>query len=143
MTCVAPFRSVALREDDDSGDSREADTDLEDLAEQHEKNFHEPDSAIVCAECEHEVTQTDHRTDRDGAFEHSFANPAGIVFRIGCFAEATGCSPIGEPSSEFTWFDSYTWRVALCTHCHTHLGWLYEHPDDTFWGLILPRLDSR
>lgn len=134
---------VALREDDDaSNDASGPDRDLEEIADSLEDPVDDPDRAIRCAECEHEVTHPDHRTRRDGGFEHSFANPAGIVFRIGCFDEASGCGAIGEPSSEFSWFAGYTWRVALCRNCRTHLGWLFESTDDTFHGLILPRLNQ-
>jgi hypothetical protein len=129
---------TALRDDDDDGDR--ADRDLEDLAESARDPVGEPDESICCAACDHEVTRAEYRTERDGGFEHSFPNPAGIVFHIGCFAEANGCGAIGEASSEFSWFAGYTWRVALCKHCRTHLGWLFESSDDTFWGQILPRL---
>lgn len=131
---------VALRDDDDH-DGAGAERDLEDLADSARHPLEDSHEAIYCASCDHDVTHTDHRIERDGSFEHSFANPAGIVFQIGCFDEASGCGAIGEPSSEFSWFPGYTWRVSLCRNCRTHLGWLFESADDTFWGLILPRLD--
>jgi hypothetical protein len=75
-----------------------------------------------------------------GAHEHRFQNPEGYRFHIGCFARAFGCVPLGNPTSEFTWFPGYSWQIELCGGCREHLGWLYQSGSRAFHGLILDRL---
>ncbi|GMQ76767.1 MAG: hypothetical protein BMS9Abin01_2061 [Gammaproteobacteria bacterium] len=97
---------------------------------------------IRCAHCGQQVSTADQRTDQAGSHEHRFENPAGIVFRIGCFRHAPGCRRVGEATLQWTWFPGHAWSVALCVKCGTHLGWSYG-PGGTgaaFFGLILDRL---
>lgn len=76
-----------------------------------------------------------------GSHAHTFANPMGSVFRIGCFQAADGCGDAGTLSSEFTWFAGFAWRVAFCRTCLTHLGWHFlSSAGNGFYGLILERL---
>ena len=75
-----------------------------------------------------------------GSHTHTFFNPAGIVFELGCFQGAPGCLVVGEPSFEFTWFPGHTWRIALCRQCQMHLGWLFVNQDAFFHALILSKL---
>jgi hypothetical protein len=81
----------------------------------------------------------------NGAHEHVVFNPAGIVFRIVCFAKAPGTLDIGPASDQFSWFKGYDWRLCLCGSCRTHLGWTYAGavPPAGFHGLIRPRLVER
>ena len=96
---------------------------------------------VVCRECLHAITREEDRTQVHGAHQHTFANPSGLVFTIGCFQAAEGCGAAGSPSDEFTWFKGYAWRVAVCTGCLAHLGWLFTTPSGAaFWGLILDHL---
>ena len=96
---------------------------------------------VLCRECLHAVTREQDRTEVQGAHQHTFANPSGIVFTIGCFRSADGCGAAGSPSDEFTWFAGYSWRVAVCAACLAHLGWLFSSASGaTFWGLILDHL---
>ncbi len=96
---------------------------------------------VLCRECLHPVTREQDRTQVHGAHQHTFANPSGIVFTIGCFRSAEGCGAAGSPSDEFTWFQGYSWRVAVCTGCLAHLGWLFTTASGAaFWGLILDHL---
>lgn len=102
-----------------------------------------PDSenAILCRQCQRIITRHDERMDFNGAFRHTFANPHGIVFEIGCFRSAAGCTQIGPLSDEFSWFRGFSWRIAVCSSCLTHLGWLYVSTTRmSFFGLILDRL---
>lgn len=79
-----------------------------------------------------------------GVHEHGFMNPAGVLFHIGCFAHAVGCTIIGPDSLEYPWFPGLAWRYAMCGSCGQHLGWHFrqrgkdEH--EAFFGLILNRL---
>lgn len=96
---------------------------------------------VLCRECLHPVTREVDRTVVHGAHQHTFANPSGIVFTIGCFQAADGCGAAGSPSEEFTWFKGYSWRVAVCAGCLAHLGWLFISASGAaFWGLILDHL---
>lgn len=75
----------------------------------------------------------------NGSHEHAFFNPAGIAFQIRCFRTAPGAAAQGDASNAFTWFPGYRWQVALCSTCHTHLGWLFAN-GSAFFGLIASRL---
>ena len=97
---------------------------------------------LFCAACRHPVTHQDERIPVQGGHEHSFTNPHGITYHIGCFRNAGGCAPVGEATAEFTWFPGYAWRVALCAHCRAHLGWRFQSESDYFHGLIVARLTS-
>ncbi len=110
---------------------------------------HEPASIeelehwLVCIHCGGGITRPSSRISVDGGHRHTFANPHGIVFEIGCFAEAEGCLAIGEATDDFSWFRGYKWRIAICSRCSVHLGWRFESSGgDTFHGLILDRLRS-
>jgi len=97
---------------------------------------------IRCAHCGQQVSSADQRIDQAGSHEHRFENPAGMVFRIGCFRHAPGCRRVGEATRQWTWFPGHAWSVALCIKCGAHLGWSYG-PGGTgaaFFGLILERL---
>ena len=98
---------------------------------------------ILCRECHQIITNEEQRIVMHGAHRHTFANPNGIVFDIGCFKTAVGCGYSGHASNEFTWFAGFSWRVAVCSMCLSHLGWLFESTGGThFHGLILDRLLS-
>jgi hypothetical protein len=99
-----------------------------------------PIEAICCLACGAIVTGKDLKIQVSGSHTHTFFNPAGIVFELGCFHQAPGCQVVGGPSGEFTWFPGHLWRVALCRRCRTHLGWLFVMEENTFYGLILTKL---
>ena len=96
---------------------------------------------ILCRQCHQVITSKGNRIKRDGAHRHTFANPSGHLFEIGCFRNVTGCGYAAVISDEFTWFKGYGWRVVVCGMCLTHLGWLFiSSGGDSFHGLILNRL---
>ncbi|MCF8093360.1 MAG: hypothetical protein K9K21_00725 [Desulfotignum sp.] len=96
--------------------------------------------AIVCRNCNHHVTDPDQQIKMDGSFLHTFANPHGHVFEIGCFNRAKGCVRASAPSVEFTWFAGYAWEIGICANCAVHLGWIFTSKQHCFFGLILERL---
>lgn len=101
----------------------------------------EVEKYILCSSCHTVLTHPDEGITVQGAHEHTFANPHGVVFQIGCFQTATGCSYMGSPTQEFTWFKGFRWRVALCGNCLINVGWLFTSPAGVrFHGLILERL---
>lgn len=96
---------------------------------------------ILCRDCLYPITRPAERISVQGQHHHTFANPHGIVFEIGCFRNAPGCGYVGAATDEFTWFAGYRWRVCVCAACLTHLGWLFEAASgEAFHGLILDRL---
>jgi hypothetical protein len=106
-----------------------------------EEKSPEVEPYILCRDCLHPVTRVQERIAVNGAHRHTFANPHGIVFEIGCFKRASGCAAVGPASDEFTWFAGYRWRAGLCAACLTHLGWVFTAAGgDGFHGLILERL---
>jgi hypothetical protein len=92
-----------------------------------------------CAACGSRITHREQSIEVGGEHVHRYTNPAGVRYVIGCFHEAPGCTAVGEPTGEWTWFPPYRWQVAVCTECGLHLGWRYTATDE-FFGLILDRL---
>jgi len=101
----------------------------------------EQEEYIRCRQCRNILANPEDRISVQGSHRHTFANPHGIVFEIGCFTAVQGCGHVGPPSDEFSWFSGYLWRVAVCLLCLTHLGWSFSSPGkESFHGLILDRL---
>ena len=113
--------------------------DLLSLAEKELKET-DKENFLLCKVCTHIITSQSSRTSKNGHHTHIFSNPQGIVFEIGCFSNAQGCSNISKPTPEHTWFPGFRWSIAVCANCHTHLGWFYQSPDSSFYGLILDNL---
>ena len=44
--------------------------------------------ALLCARCSSPITTRDQHRTMHGMHEHTFANPHGIIYRIGCFRNA-------------------------------------------------------
>jgi hypothetical protein len=96
---------------------------------------------IVCRQCQQRLTRPSERISINGSHSHTFANPSGVVFEIGCFRMASGLHFIGPPSYEFPWFTGHSWQIVICSACQTHLGWWFRGPDtNQFFGLIQDRL---
>jgi hypothetical protein len=102
----------------------------------------EPEGGLLCFACGLGITNDRERITAGGAHEHTFTNPGGYVYRIGCFRRAPGCAQAGEPTLEHTWFPGHSWRLALCAGCRAHLGWAFQTGESEFFGLILDRLIS-
>ena len=94
---------------------------------------------LLCRQCQQIITSTSEMIEVSGFHQHTFANPEGILFEIGCFRKAKGCWYIGPATEEFTWFKGFQWKVAVCSRCLVHLGWFYSG-NESFHGLILDRL---
>ena len=114
------------------------------IEEETKEDMLEIEEYIRCRQCRNIIASPDDRIAIQGAHRHTFANPHGIVFEIGCFKGVKGCGHVGAPSDEFSWFSGYSWRVAVCFMCLTHLGWLFAAGGkESFHGLILDRLITR
>lgn len=97
--------------------------------------------AVRCTYCQTVITYQGNAKQIQGQHVHSFVNPGGYTFTIGCFSRAW-CKIMGLPMQEWSWFNAYTWQYALCPQCQEHLGWFYRcsTDDSSFYGLILDRL---
>lgn len=104
------------------------------------KNADDLQDALYCRACGRSITARDQAVTVHSSFRHTFFNPAGVVFEIGCYKQAAGCRKEGIPSSDFSWFSGYLWSVALCSGCQTHLGWYFDSGSAAFWGLIVNKL---
>ena len=111
------------------------------IQDETEEKEAQDEEYILCRQCLHVITSPTERITVEGSHRHTFANPHGIVFEIGCFASVAGCGYAGPFSDEFSWFKGFSWRVAVCIRCLTHLGWLFSSTGyESFHGLILDRL---
>ncbi|MCP3899517.1 MAG: hypothetical protein GY707_07385 [Desulfobacteraceae bacterium] len=95
---------------------------------------------IFCYNCSSIITNQSFQISKNDSHKHTFPNPHGIVFEIGCFKEAFGCSVSPESSNEFSWFSGYNWSIATCHNCNNHLGWLFTSSSNSFFGLILEKI---
>jgi hypothetical protein len=94
----------------------------------------------VCVVCAHRITDVHCRTDMNGSHEHTFVNPAGFAYVIGCWTTAPGCIHLGSSETAFSWFPGWSWQIAACASCRAHLGWVYRNAGEQFHGLISDRL---
>ncbi|MBN2466694.1 MAG: hypothetical protein JXD19_00970 [Deltaproteobacteria bacterium] len=130
------FRSPSRRRRGDEATSQP-------LAGEADDKKPQPENDLLCRECLHVITSLAESIAVGGSHRHTFANPQGILFEIGCFRSAPGCGYIGPATDEWSWFSGFQWKIAVCAACSTHLGWLYlSGGGDTFHGLILNRLIS-
>ena len=128
------FRVPPEKEGDDDDTPRLSEEEIEEASPEDEPY-------ILCRQCRQAITRPADRMTLQGSHQHTFANPHGAVFEIGCFSNARSCGYAGSPTDEFSWFAGYSWRVCFCTMCLTHLGWLFiSGAGDMFHGLILDRL---
>jgi len=95
---------------------------------------------LLCGLCGHRITHTGEGIGVGGSHRHTFANPCGHVFRIGCFRTAPGCRPASTETTDFSWFTGYAWRIQVCANCFSHMGWEFRSEGHGFHGLILERI---
>ena len=96
---------------------------------------------ILCRQCLKIITNPAEIIAVEGSHQHTFTNPQGVLFQIGCFRLAEGCAYLGPSTEEWSWFRGFSWRISVCRKCLTHLGWLYTSPGtESFHGLIRDRL---
>jgi hypothetical protein len=77
----------------------------------------------------------------------AFPNPFGQMRVILTLREARAIVLAGDPTTDFTWFEGYAWRIAYCAGCQEHLGWLFETiaagVPPRFYGLLKDALIER
>jgi uncharacterized CHY-type Zn-finger protein len=96
--------------------------------------------SIICKKCRNEITTVEYSIAVRGQHAHIFTNPLGTTFHVGCFSMAWGCFIYGIPTYDATWFTGFTWCIAVCANCFTHLGWYYQSGGESFYGLIMANL---
>jgi len=96
---------------------------------------------IICRSCGNRITPASSAISMNGSHKHTFFNPHGYVFELGCFSTAPGTIRMGQASGEFTWFSGHTWQITLCGQCNVHIGWYFQgNSSGSFYGLILRQL---
>ena len=127
-----------LRDPGQKREDEKSETAIEDATK---KNTSGPEKYVLCRQCTQLITTSNEKISVHGSHCHTFANPHGMVFDIGCFRSVIDCGYAGSPSDEFVWFKGFSWRIAVCGMCLTHLGWLFiSGGGDNFHGLILNRI---
>jgi len=97
---------------------------------------------LNCIQCGSKIARCTDRIQVNDKHEHTFINPVGVIYRIGCFSASPGAFEIGQASSEFAWFRGYEWRCLCCAVCEVHLGWTFTQSAARFCGLILDHLSE-
>jgi len=95
---------------------------------------------LICIFCGHVITFPDRAMEVSGGHLHTFSNPGGVVYQIGCFSAAPGCLDVSDPTLEYTWFPGYSWSISVCAGCMAHMGWHYRADGSGFYGLVLKNL---
>src|SRR5687767_1568402 len=75
---------------------------------------------LRCVACGARVTKETARISMNGSHEHTFMNPSGLKYIVGCFSKAEGCASEGSRSSVWTWFPGYAWQIEACSACRCH-----------------------
>lgn len=114
---------------------------LQRLADQKDEAMRRAARSLVCSRCRYPISSDAQRINVAGAHSHTCTNPHGIVYRIGCFGAAPGCTEVGPVFCEYSWFTGYCWQVSICSNCQEHLGWFF-HGEQPFYGLIHDRLST-
>lgn len=110
------------------------------VTKEKDEGEQEQERALRCKLCGVTITTSKQKIARDGKHLHTFFNPAGIVYELGCFLKAPGCLVQGPESLEFPWFAGHSWQVSYCSMCREHLGWYFQASSNSFFGLIVNRL---
>ncbi|XP_032522838.2 protein cereblon-like isoform X3 [Danaus plexippus] len=109
-------------------------------------------SVLCCASCATVVARREDIFAMSSEGVHAnYSNPGGYMHDIVTVSRASNTAPGGAPSSEFSWFPGYSWTVALCSSCTSHVGWRFDARRRTlrpqhFYGLcrnfVRPRCDG-
>jgi hypothetical protein len=83
-------------------------------------------STYTCVRCGAPIANSGALIRVDGAEEHSFVNPTGVVCNFRTFGRCANVLALQELYLEHSWFSGYGWRFLLCAECSLHLGWRYD-----------------
>eukprot|EP00210_Caulerpa_lentillifera_P002120 g2034.t1 len=98
-------------------------------------------TGIFCDECKHRLADLDDlMTSEDQSISSQiFVNPNGFVHDMMMLREVSGIRITGRETTEHSWFPGYAWVLAHCSHCLTHIGWMFKATrknlePSVFWG---------
>ncbi len=99
-----------------------------------------PERSLRCAGCGAQIAAKSALFGMRGAsVEQVFPNPLGQM-RVILTLRAARVVCVSAPTTEFTWFAGYSWRIACCGACGLHLGWRFEAVSTDqpalFYGLL-------
>ncbi|XP_054628389.1 uncharacterized protein si:ch211-51h9.7 [Dunckerocampus dactyliophorus] len=127
------------------------------------------DTLILCRACGHELAfgsdigmvhsrlalsgRNDTLPGGRGVHVQVFENPHGLQFEVITFRRADVVKQ-WPADKHFSWFPGFSWTVATCPRCTTHLGWAFQPSswpntitestfagsDQTFLALIVQKL---
>ncbi|XP_025108167.1 protein cereblon-like isoform X2 [Pomacea canaliculata] len=63
----------------------------------------------------------------------AYVNPGGHVHETLTVSKARNLHLIGRSSSEHSWFPGYSWTIAQCDTCNSHMGWRFTSMKKNFW----------
>ena len=98
-------------------------------------------NSLACLHCEHVIANKNDLFSMSATGpQAAYVNPGGHVHETMTFFKATGLSVTGRPTTEYSWFPGYAWRIARCDNCHEHMGWKFTAAKrglklKKFWGL--------
>jgi hypothetical protein len=99
------------------------------------------DDWIRCRRCGNRITFAPAAGELAGNHVHRRVNPGGVRFEFGIFTRAPGCTALGSPVEQHTWFSGYAWDIVQCAACGEHLGWRFSRAQtDPVFGLIFAKL---
>jgi len=107
------------------------------------KKSHKKKIAIRCNTCGVGITDNDYRITINEEHSHTFVNPHGYDYTIGCFSHSVNLVHVDKPSMEWPWFSGYQWQIVVCKGCNIQLGWHFTSDSDDFFGLILAKLSGQ
>lgn len=96
---------------------------------------------LCCASCVTTIARRENIFAMSSEGLHSnYCNPGGYVHDIVTLSKVSNVVLSGNPSLEFSWFPGYTWTIAVCLQCGSHLGWRFDSTKKSlrprmFWGL--------
>jgi len=95
----------------------------------------------LCVACDLEIADRDAVFDPGAGPLQLHVNPHGYLHEIVTLSAARNLAYRGEETAEFTWFQGYAWRIAVCSRCSEHLGWRFtavaaDGSPAMFYGLL-------
>jgi len=100
-----------------------------------------------CSHCGVFITDSGAVVRIQGADDHSFVNPAGVLCNFTTFISCENVMVHQELYLEHSWFLGYGWRFVLCARCMHHLGWKYDAVKDgvrpgSFFGILVQSVEG-
>lgn len=98
-------------------------------------------TGIFCEDCKQRLADlSDLMTSSEQATPSQvFVNANGFVHDLMMLRKVTGIRLSGRETTEHSWFPGYAWVLAHCSHCLSHIGWMFKAvrsnlEPHVFWG---------